>query len=451
MWFQVEYCSGGSGNSSSLSKAGSIDLYQSVDDSQENEIYTPSSEIDHTIGCIFKVTIKDTESARACNLQGTYALEVKHDGLTLRNYETRSAIFEWKLEFIRRFGAINKQKVFRFEAGRRCVGYAGLFEFYSDQYTNIPKVIRECVNRHKFATTGPQKSSQQSINSPPLQTEKQSPENGTNNSGNSVDDNVYSQVDDLKKQNGEASAINNRPTSLQSLEKSNQTVRVPKLPSKTGQEELYQEPGVLSEDEYSVRSDSDPATPSGQVESRVLHQQLTSTAGQNFLKVNTSGEDYYEELHNATSGTPNTLRESPSTNGSVGSTPNSSSEDEVAAGGLYSNIDISADHDSGTIIRTKPTDNRPTSTQSTESDSSPQPLENFYDITPAYEEERPPEPPTRKSSCQPVSYQYSSEVPRAPFPCNIPRPPGLIQMLNVPRHHNVKSNLPPRHFSDQYS
>ena len=431
-----------------------------MDDSQENEIYTPSSEYDHDIGCIFKVTIKDTESARACNLQGPYALEVKHDGLTLRNYETRAAIFEWKLEFIRRFGAINKQKVFRFEAGRRCVGYAGLFEFYSDQYTNIPKVIRECVNRHKIATTGPSKGSQQSVHTPPLNPPPEKPSHDIMNGNinpSSVDDNLYSKVDDLKKQtnNNESQIPNNRSASIASTGKPSQPSRAPALPSKTGQEELYQEPNLYSEDEYDVNSlrtdNSDPnVTPSGHLEGRVLHHRLTSNSSDgNDVKNGGTNEDYYEELHNATSGTPNTLRGSPASNGSMNSTPNSSEDEVAAVGGLYSNIDISADHSSGTIIRTKASSDNRTSTHSGDSDNSQ--TENFYDITPACEEEKPPEPPTRRSSCQPVSYQYSSEVPRAPFPCNIPRPPGLLQMLNVPRHHNVKSNLPPRHFSDQYS
>ena len=201
-------------------------------------------------------------------MNGVYALEVKHDGLILRNYETRSAIFEWKLEFIRRFGANNKQKVFRFEAGRRCIGYAGTFEFFSDQYTNIPKVIRECVNRHKCGLSAP------TSNTPPSHTpaaaQNNSPENeekprAVNCSSNEKESNrptslsdtgesLYSQVDDVKKQQqaispNSVAMMSNRITTLEHVMKTNQPSTVPTLPNRTGDEDLYQEP-ILSEDEY---------------------------------------------------------------------------------------------------------------------------------------------------------------------------------------------------------
>ena len=355
--------------------------------------------------------------------------------------------------------------MFRFEAGRRCIGYAGTFEFFSDQYTNIPKVIRECVNRHKCglsnhgSNTPPshtpvtqgnslEKEKTRVVDKPP-EKEHVRPLSFADNG-----ESLYSQVDDAKKQQQSISPnsiamMSNRITTLEHVMKTNQPSTVPTLPNRTGDEDLYQEP-LLSEDEYDPaivkRAENFTITPSG---GGAQHTGARASIKSGRIL---APDDYYEELHNATSGIPSSLRSGDTTTPVNGSSA-PSSEDESA--GLYSNIDISADHGSGTIIRTKwsdrATSNGDVNANSASDADSDQVAENIYDSTPVNDEELPPEPPTRRTSFQPANFVTPADFPRAPFPCNIPRPPGLLQMLNVPRHHNIKSNLQPRHFGDSYS
>ncbi|XP_048378936.1 docking protein 2-like isoform X1 [Stegostoma tigrinum] len=95
----------------------------------------------------FRVTVRKTEAADRCCLQGTFLLTVEKDGLELKDLKSGDVHYTWPYKFLRRFG---RDKVtFSFEAGRRCVSGEGNFEFDTRQGNDIFHIISSAIQEQK--------------------------------------------------------------------------------------------------------------------------------------------------------------------------------------------------------------------------------------------------------------------------------------------------------------
>ncbi|XP_043537119.1 docking protein 2-like isoform X1 [Chiloscyllium plagiosum] len=95
----------------------------------------------------FRVTVRKTEAADRCNLQGTFLLTVEKDGLQLKDLKSGDVHYTWPYKFLRRFG---RDKVtFSFEAGRRCMSGEGNFEFDTRQGNDIFHIITSAIQEQK--------------------------------------------------------------------------------------------------------------------------------------------------------------------------------------------------------------------------------------------------------------------------------------------------------------
>ncbi|XP_055518302.1 docking protein 2-like [Leucoraja erinacea] len=105
---------------------------------EENSLYSTRKAVKE-----FRVTVRKTEAADRCGLQGPFLLAVEEDSLQLKELERGKVLYTWPYRFLRRFG---RDKVtFSFEAGRRCVSGEGSFEFDTNHANGIFQIIESAI------------------------------------------------------------------------------------------------------------------------------------------------------------------------------------------------------------------------------------------------------------------------------------------------------------------
>ncbi|XP_062855575.1 docking protein 2 [Trichomycterus rosablanca] len=112
----------------------------------------------------FKVTMRRTDAADRCCLQGHYLLRTDFDSLLLKDPKTGEVLFTWPYCYLRRFG--KDKTTFSFEAGRRCQSGEGNFEFETKLGNNIFQYIEEAINIQK-AGLSHQQADQDGVPQPP--------------------------------------------------------------------------------------------------------------------------------------------------------------------------------------------------------------------------------------------------------------------------------------------
>ncbi|XP_059804455.1 docking protein 2-like [Hypanus sabinus] len=116
---------------SKTTKSNSVEM-------EENTLYST-----HKAVTEFRVTVRKTEAAERCHLQGMFLLAVEEDSLELKDLKSGEVLYTWPYRFLRRFG---RDKVtFSFEAGRRCASGEGNFEFETRQANGIFQIIESAI------------------------------------------------------------------------------------------------------------------------------------------------------------------------------------------------------------------------------------------------------------------------------------------------------------------
>ncbi|XP_036435676.1 uncharacterized protein LOC118814122 [Colossoma macropomum] len=93
----------------------------------------------------FKVSVRYTDAAKRCGLQGHYLLQTDFDSLLLKEPKTGEVLYSWPYRFLRRYG--RDKTVFSFEAGRRCDSGQGVFEFDTNQGNTIFQNVESAINK----------------------------------------------------------------------------------------------------------------------------------------------------------------------------------------------------------------------------------------------------------------------------------------------------------------
>ncbi|XP_032818937.1 docking protein 1-like isoform X2 [Petromyzon marinus] len=107
---------------------------------EENSIYSSADEVDE-----FLVVTQKTEASERSKLQGKYILKVNQERLELMDQNTRIVLQSWALDSLRRYG--KDQKMFTFEAGRRCQTGPGNFIFETTQGKEIFNLIVNFISK----------------------------------------------------------------------------------------------------------------------------------------------------------------------------------------------------------------------------------------------------------------------------------------------------------------
>ncbi|XP_078462460.1 docking protein 2-like isoform X1 [Lampetra planeri] len=107
---------------------------------EENSIYSSADEVDE-----FLVVTQKTDASERSKLQGKYILKVNQERLELMDQNTRLVLQSWALDSLRRYG--KDQKMFTFEAGRRCQTGPGNFIFETTQGKEIFNLIVNFISK----------------------------------------------------------------------------------------------------------------------------------------------------------------------------------------------------------------------------------------------------------------------------------------------------------------
>ncbi|XP_062911426.1 docking protein 2 [Mobula hypostoma] len=128
---------------------------------EENTLYST-----HKAVTEFRVTVRKTEAAERCHLQGMFLLAVEEDSLELKDLKSGEVLYTWPYRYLRRFG---RDKVtFSFEAGRRCASGEGNFEFETRQANGIFQIIESAIKVVRQAFREEKQLSGDVENDPPL-------------------------------------------------------------------------------------------------------------------------------------------------------------------------------------------------------------------------------------------------------------------------------------------